>query len=883
MPDLASALRRTLAMMAGSIVIACIAAACASAATGNYGEITHFASKGSGEGQLEGEAEATDIGVEPTSTGNNVYTVDVPGKKAYESNEFRLQKFEEVGGKWQAVGSVDFTPVDDEAKEEIDDVIEGVVVDPTLHRVYVLASETRSEKLSELPGDLAAAEVYAFSTTPSGKTLVPAEGTKEGVLAAPGILHPLSTKPGQPLLEPYGLALDPQTHDLLILGEELTENPSTAKIAVQSVTSEGKLGSRWSDMSESLEDEADSIAVTPKTGKILLGTYDEIAEIPSSLSSSTPAKPFNELLWGEEREAFSEGLTTIPGSPALAYGGGLSVGPEGTVYTRASIVEQPSLSARYPGIEEFNESGQEIGWTGGQSPAKAEGCVIGVDSKDAQIAAGNERVFVFDDEYHEETGESTDEVLEFGKGGGGCPKGSATQPVVKVGEPIVHENEPIPITEKVTFASTLTQANAISVEWEFGDGTTATSSGREYEHTEVTHEFKTSGTLTVKERIHTDNLETPTLETQVHVTIVSAAPIVTIAPPKEVGETTATLTGSVNPQGVQVSECMFEWGLASETGKFPNKAECASNPGSGKAAVAVLAKISGLTKTTGYHYRLRAVSAKGPSTSKEEPFTTGPFPPAVTTVRAEPSLTTATLTGVVNANGEAIESCYFEYGASSVTEKTVPCSPTPSGSTPVSVSASISGLSPGTEYSYTLVAKSAAGTTQGSVLPFKTLAEESPPPPPPPPPSPGPPQNESHEVLGAKYVSPTAKIASTSVSVSSSGSFTIKVSCAAGSGQCSGSVTLKTAKAVVASIGHAAKTKASILTLASASFTVSAGTSKTITLHLSSKARALLAKTHSVLARAAIASHGPTGLDSDISQYLTLRPAKAKPKAKGKH
>ena len=94
-------------------------------------------------------------------------------------------------------------------------------------------------------------------------------------------------------------------------------------------------------------------------------------------------------------------------------------------------------------------------------------------------------------------------------------------------------------------------------------------------------------------------------------------------------------------------------------------------------------------------------------------------------------------------------------------------------------------------------------------------------------------------VLSAK-----ASVAGSSLSVSPSGSFSVKVNCA-GTGSCAGSITLKTASAVVAS-------KKAILTLASGAFTITAGQVKTLTLHLSSKAKALLKKTHSLKVKATV-------------------------------
>jgi PKD domain len=62
---------------------------------------------------------------------------------------------------------------------------------------------------------------------------------------------------------------------------------------------------------------------------------------------------------------------------------------------------------------------------------------------------------------------------------------------------------------KVTLSSTVEQANALSVEWSFGDGDTETVGTDEFRSTKVTHEYKLGGAHTITERIHTDDLQTP--------------------------------------------------------------------------------------------------------------------------------------------------------------------------------------------------------------------------------------------------------------------------------------------------------------------------------------------------------------------------------------
>lgn len=101
-----------------------------------------------------------------------------------------------------------------------------------------------------------------------------------------------------------------------------------------------------------------------------------------------------------------------------------------------------------------------------------------------------------------------------------------------------------------------------------------------------------------------------------------------------------------------------------------------------------------------------------------EPQTT---PVVVTLAAGAVTATGATLNGTLNPNDTAIESCYFQYGIGSY-EHSAPCSPQRTeGSSPIHVSASHLSLTPGTAYSFRLVAGSASGQSSGEPQAFKTL------------------------------------------------------------------------------------------------------------------------------------------------------------------
>jgi hypothetical protein len=129
-------------------------------------------------------------------------------------------------------------------------------------------------------------------------------------------------------------------------------------------------------------------------------------------------------------------------------------------------------------------------------------------------------------------------------------------------------------------------------------------------------------------------------------------------------------------------------------------------------------------------------------------------------------------------------------------------------------------------------------------------------------------EKRAGEVLPSKASSnPEAKIAGTALSVSANGNLTIKISCPSDEGAaCIGTVTLHTLTAV-----SATHSKRAILTLASGTFSVAGGQTKTVTLHLSTKARSLLSRSHVLAALTRIVAHDSAGVTKTTTSRVMLR------------
>jgi hypothetical protein len=101
-----------------------------------------------------------------------------------------------------------------------------------------------------------------------------------------------------------------------------------------------------------------------------------------------------------------------------------------------------------------------------------------------------------------------------------------------------------------------------------------------------------------------------------------------VAPPQivthaatNIGETSATLSGTVNPEGSEVTKCSFEYGA---TTAYGSSVPCAKLPGSGSSPVEVSAALTGLKAGTTYDFRLVATNGNGTEKGNNEEFKTSP-------------------------------------------------------------------------------------------------------------------------------------------------------------------------------------------------------------------------------------------------------------------
>lgn len=834
-------------------LIAVGAACCANASASTYGELTRFgarqeqlpvtgtpvsggiagkAKEGPRNGEeLPGPEVNYAIGVDPHE-GNAVFVLDEPKEpeeKWLNSKEeqdtvtrhVRIQKFNPTTKAVEATREFTLTSSANEAEsvEEIEgEELSNVAIDAEAGELYVLAEQRRkynSNKDHEAP---VATTLYAFNT----KELGFAPHTTEGVLANATALQAEATVAGAPLIEPRGIAVDPTTHEVVIVAHEDSKGEREDEAAkpwdhfvLQRVSDEGKLGQRYVDgknyfkTSRIPEEFPDSPVVTSAGHVFVRFGTEGITEVPADFEAATKAGTEPTAIFTEPQNVVSVEESEVESEA----GGALSLSPEGDLIEPASIVnEAEKLKANTNGLNwgvaKRTTAGALVGWSGGQSAliseerAKAnrtpnvDECVLQAGTTkeplmDVSAGAGGD-VFVLSPEFLEveENFVTTMAVIELGPEGKGCPTAAASPVIVSENGIPLGAGETIEAGTNVQLSTAIAQADALEAEWTFKNETTqeaaitkkpnplefaTTESGLKFllQQPILNFAFPTAGQYLVTAKVHTDDLGSEQVEAR-SLTVTVEAKAGAPAPPK-VTRQPANASVTEPAKAAFIAEASgspkpkVQWQLATEKGKWTNIAGATAD---------TLAIENTKAAESGHEYRAVFTNTSGEATSNA-----------------------ATLT---------------------VKEKETPPPPPPRETQTTTTTTPVINVLPHTE--------------------TKAVAV------------------------------PNAVVAGTSVKVSPAGVVAVKVGCPAGETTCLGTVTLRTLTAVSANVkAGTAKAKRAILTLASGSFSVAGGGTQTVKLHLSGAARRLLSHAHTLRVRATLVAHDPSGEKHTGTQVLTLR------------
>ncbi|MCX6914067.1 MAG: hypothetical protein NT167_13620, partial [Verrucomicrobia bacterium] len=203
----------------------------------------------------------------------------------------------------------------------------------------------------------------------------------------------------------------------------------------------------------------------------------------------------------------------------------------------------------------------------------------------------------------------------------------------------------------------------------------------------------------------------------VHVYAVTAPTVVTTAA-IGVTSTGATLNGTVNANGASTA-VTFNYGL---TTTYGSTVPGVPTPVTGNTVTGVSANITGLLPGTLYHYQVSGVNSVGTSNGNDMTFTTLALAPTVVTTAATGvTTTTATLNGIVTANGSSTTTS-FDWGLTTNYGNSAAATPSPvTGNSATNISANLTGLLANNTYHFRAKGVNGIGTTNGSDLTFFTV------------------------------------------------------------------------------------------------------------------------------------------------------------------
>jgi hypothetical protein len=197
--------------------------------------------------------------------------------------------------------------------------------------------------------------------------------------------------------------------------------------------------------------------------------------------------------------------------------------------------------------------------------------------------------------------------------------------------------------------------------------------------------------------------------------VASVAPSVTTKPASGVGDTSATLNGSVVPNG-QTTSVVFEYGTSTGYGAKTS----VKSAGAGTRTVNASAAVTGLAAGATYHFRVVATNATGTSTGSDQTFTTSGKPVVHTNAPGSVTGTSAALSGTVDPAGHST-SWYFEFGPTTAYGTKTASQSVGSSGGAHTVTVPISALAPATTYHVRLVATNSSGTNYGADVSFATV------------------------------------------------------------------------------------------------------------------------------------------------------------------
>ncbi|MGA9285396.1 MAG: hypothetical protein WBV85_08130 [Solirubrobacteraceae bacterium] len=195
-------------------------------------------------------------------------------------------------------------------------------------------------------------------------------------------------------------------------------------------------------------------------------------------------------------------------------------------------------------------------------------------------------------------------------------------------------------------------------------------------------------------------------------------PDVSTQAPSGLTTESATLNGTVNPNGIAVSSCNFEYGT--QSGVLATSVPCSPTPGSGSSPVSISAAVTGLKPATVYHYRLTITSVTGVQESQESIFKTLGPTEVLDEAYSNVGSSSATVSAQIRPGGQPT-SFRVEYGTTSTYGSTTSSTSVGDGTEAVSVITRLDGLEPGVSYHFRFVSTNNTSIADGNDTTFSAL------------------------------------------------------------------------------------------------------------------------------------------------------------------
>ena len=200
-------------------------------------------------------------------------------------------------------------------------------------------------------------------------------------------------------------------------------------------------------------------------------------------------------------------------------------------------------------------------------------------------------------------------------------------------------------------------------------------------------------------------------------------PTVTTGGADAIADTTASVHGTINPDGVDAGY-QFEYGTDTSYGSVAPVAPV--DVGSGSSDVPADADLTGLQPGTTYHYRLTGTNVNGTNNGGDATFTTFAAPTISNVHTFDVSPSSATVGATLTPGFDPNATYHVEFGTTNAYGSSTPDANLADLNDPEDIKVTLSGLDPNTTYHYKIVVENVIDTVESADRTFTTVGTAGP-------------------------------------------------------------------------------------------------------------------------------------------------------------